>query len=285
VQQSKGNKGVRARGGAVKKAPPGYYTASEAQKVLGLNASTFRYYVRQGKIKRFVPPLRTEGFYEKREIDKLANEIALFLHINEDETMGTVVRVANPEDVQGIVEVLTVRGWQTATAEQRISWYVVNPSIDLVAITDGKVSGYIHAVPYTTQALDDMMAVRKRSWNIVPEDILPYKSGNTYDLYIGIATLESIPHHTQRVGYRLIAGFLDFLEELAEKQIYIRRLYAVSAEEAGQKLCRKLGFVKQEKIPDDYQFPEWHRYILDFEASGSRFAQQYRESLRRVKGE
>lgn len=66
------------RGGATKKAPDGFYTAQEAARKLDLNISTFRYYVRQGKIKRHVPPMRKEGFYRKEEIDQLASEIKTF---------------------------------------------------------------------------------------------------------------------------------------------------------------------------------------------------------------
>ncbi len=270
------------RGGAIKKAPPGYYTAQEAQKRLGLNPSTFSYYVRKGKIKKYVPPLRTEGFYEKKEIDHLANQMTLFLHTREEKDT-TEVRIAQPQDAQGIAEVLTVRGWQTATAKQRISWYAINPLIDLVAITDKKVSGYIHAVPYTPETLSDIMAVRKRAWHIEPDDILAYQPGNTYDLYVGIATVESISNHTQRVGFRLMSEFHSFLEELAERQIYIHRLYAVSAEEPGQKLCQKLGFIRLKDIPEDYLFPDWHRYMLDLETSDSRFAQQHREAVQQIK--
>jgi hypothetical protein len=272
---------VHKHGGAVKKAPPGFYTAQEAAKRLGWNIYTFRYYVRTGKIKRHVPPLRKEGYYDKREIDKLASETALFLHTFEEKDT-TETRVARLEDAQGVVEVLTNRGWKTATAEQRISWYKVNPFIDFIAVTDGKVSGYIHAVPYIPETLEDMMAVRKRSWDIMPQDIIPYQSGHTYDLYVGIATVEDIPGHTQRVGFPLIAGFFTFLEELAEKQIYIRRLYAVSAEEPGQKLSSKIGFVKQE-VPEDYLLPDWHRYMLDLETSDSHFAQLYREAVQQIK--
>ncbi len=65
-------------GGATKKAPDGFYTAQEAAQKLDLNISTFRYYVRQGKIKRHVPPMRKEGFYRKDEIDRLASEIKTF---------------------------------------------------------------------------------------------------------------------------------------------------------------------------------------------------------------
>jgi hypothetical protein len=76
------------RGGAVKKAPQGFYTAQEAAKKLGIKTSTFRYYVRQGKIKRYVPPLRTEGYYDKKEIDRLANETALFHLLASNESEG-----------------------------------------------------------------------------------------------------------------------------------------------------------------------------------------------------
>jgi hypothetical protein len=275
--------GVHKHGGAVKKAPPGFYTAQEAARRLGWNIYTFRYYVRTGKIKRHVPPLRKEGYYDKREIDKLASETALFLHTFEEKDT-TQTRVARLEDAQGVVEVLTNRGWKTATAEQRKSWYKVNPFVDFIAITDGKVSGYIHAAPYTPEALEDMMAVRKRSWDILPQDIIPYQSGHTYDLYVGIATVEDITNHTQRVGFPLIAGFFAFLEELAEKQIYIRRLYAVSAEEPGQKLSSKIGFIRQE-VPGDYLLPDWHRYMLDLETSDSHFAQLYREVIQQTKEE
>jgi len=59
-------------------APPGYYTASQARQKLGMPSSTFNLYVRDGKIKRYVPPLRSEGFYSQAEIDQLADEIAQF---------------------------------------------------------------------------------------------------------------------------------------------------------------------------------------------------------------
>ena len=73
------------RGGATKKAPPGYYTASEARKKLRLKPSTFSLYVSRGKIQRYVPPLRREGYYRKEEIDQLASEIEAFWGTTESE--------------------------------------------------------------------------------------------------------------------------------------------------------------------------------------------------------
>src|SRR5258707_1114195 len=118
------------RGGDVKRAPDGYYTAKQAIELLGLSRASFYDYVEDGKIKRYVPPLRTEGFYKKKEIDLMAAQIALILHIelsDEEDTLITT-RVAKPEDAQGIREVLTEGfGWQSASVEQRLAWYRVNP--------------------------------------------------------------------------------------------------------------------------------------------------------------
>src|SRR5450755_260886 len=72
-------------GGGPKKAPPGYYTHKEARERLGMTPSAFSYYVRQGKIKKHVPPLKVEGYYSKKEIDDLANQMALFLHTRGEE--------------------------------------------------------------------------------------------------------------------------------------------------------------------------------------------------------
>ena len=274
IKQVKGK-----RGGAVKKAPVGYYTAKEAQEKLGMNPSTFGYYVRKGKIKKHVPPLRTEGFYERKEIDQLASEIVLFIHATTRESSKTEVRLAHAEDTPGIVYVLTARGWQTATAEQRASWYKVNPSIDYVVTWNDEVMGYIHAVPYTPETLAAMMSGKKRSWNIRPEDILPYEAGKTYDLYIGIATRQDVPNHTQRFGFRLMFGFLSFLEELAQQQVFIHSFNAVSAEVEGQKLSRGIGFIEQQAQKDDL-FP---RFVLNLETSNSHLARIYREIILRYK--
>lgn len=262
----------KRRGGDVKKqAPAGFYTPKEAMARLGLNRNTFYYYVRAGKIEKYVPPLRSEGYYSKKEIDQMATEIALYFHTHVEEQTGTETRVARAEDAQGIYDVLDSFGWRTASVEQRLAWYKVNPFIDYVVLHDGGVVGYITAVPYTPAALNDMMAGRKRAWDITPSDILPYQQGKSYDLYTGIAVRQDINFAT-RYASRLISGFLSFLEELAAQGITIRRLYAVSAEPPGQKLSRAIGFVDMAPEPGDL-FP---RFMIDLETSDSHFARRYR---------
>lgn len=270
----------KGRGGDVKRAPDGYYTAKQAQQRLGMTASTFRYYVLRGKIKRHIPPMKVEGYYKREEIDELAAQMELFVNeVTSEAHQATETRVAQPADAQGIVEVLTVMGWQTATADQRVSWYKVNPLIDYVAVLEGKIAGYIHAAPMTPQALEDLMSGERRSWHMQPQDFQAYEPGK-YDIYVGIATVKSIPHHTQRVGFRLISGFFTFLTVLAkERHVFIHRLYAISDQDEGMRLCRALGFTQQPAQEGD-KFPRW---MLDLETSDIRFAQLYREAVQSIK--
>lgn len=267
----------RKRGSGVKQAPQGYYMPRDARNKLGMNESTFNYYVRKGKIKKYTPPLRSEGFFDKKEIDRLATELALFLHTGE-EKQTTETRIAQSGDAPGIVDVLAVMGWQTASAEQRISWYRVNPYLDFVAIRQDQVAGYIHAAPLKPEALEGMMSGKKRSWNLQPGDFLTYEKGKSVDLYIGIATRMDVEQHTQRIGFRLISGFFTFLEELAAQQIIVRHLYAISDQEDGMRLCRNLGFIQQSAQEGD-RFP---RFMLDMQNSNSHFARLYRETISNI---
>jgi hypothetical protein len=255
-------------------APRGYYTAREAQERLGLNASTFRYYVRKGKIKRHVPPLKSDGFYSRKEIDHMAAEMATFFHIQLEENADKMVRAARPEDVQGIYDVLDSFGWQTAPIELRLSWYKINPYIDYVIEWQNRIAGYITAVPYRPAAMGDIMSGRRRAWHMKPEDIYPYIPG-TYDLYVGIAVRRDIPSHSH-IAAHLIASFVSFLEELAEQGIHVHKMYAVSAEVDGQKLCNDLGFIPTPSQPGD-MFP---RYEINLGTSDSRFAKLYREAIK-----
>jgi hypothetical protein len=276
------DKKPRKKRKAFKKAPAGYYNATQAMERLQMNSSTFYYHVRNKKIPKVTPPLRKEGFYPKREIDTLANQLALALHIEEE--VKTEVRVARPEDAQGIYDVLDSFGWRTTGVAQRLTWYEVNDRIDYVVISEGIVAGYITAVPYTHETLASMMAGKKRAWDITPQDILPYERGRTYDVYVGIATRQDIDNH-MNLARRLIAGFMTFLEDLAQQGIVIRHMHAVSAEKDGQKFCRDLGFTERPNEEGEIHGFEENkpliRFILDLETSHTIFARRYRRSWKR----
>ena len=266
----------KRRGGKGKQAPQGYYTASQAAARLGLNRNTFFYYVREGKIKKYVPLMRTEGYYNKGEIDKMATEIALYLHLADE--VGTETRPARSrEDAEGIVEIMHSLGWQHASVEQYLSWWEVNPNIHYIVTDQGRVMGNLACVPYTAETIEERLAGRKRAWHVTPADIRPYESGNTYDVWMGIEVRQDTPD-SKRYAFRVISGFLSFLGDLAAQGIIIRRIYGVSAEPGGQRLARDLGFIEQPHTPGDL-YENWQRYMLDLETSDSHFAQIYRSTL------
>lgn len=261
----------KRRGG--KQAPPGYYTASEAAARLGLNRNTFFYYVRAGKIKKYVPELRTEGFYNRKEIDKMATEIALYLHLQEEPGTETGL-AAGQEDAVAIVDMLHSFGWRCAEPWQYLGWWKVNPLTHFAVRTGGRIVGTIGCTPYRREAREGRMSGRLRAWDVQPSDIRPYHKGAN-DVYMGIETRQDVPDH-RRYAARLISGFLSFLGELAQQGIIIRRIYGVSAEPGGQELARNLGFVAQPHKPGDL-YENWQRYMLDLESSESHFARRYRE--------
>lgn len=243
-----------------KKAPAGYYTASEAARRLGLPIATFHYYVKQGKIPKYVPPLKTEGFYAKPFIDKLA--LAVF-------------RVATPDDAEGIVDVLKSLGWPTVTAQVRRARLEKNPAIDHVVVDEGRIQGYVNGLPLTPDALEGMMSGRLRSWDLKLDDIQTFEPGHEYDLFVGLAERPTARERGY-YGLRLVFGFRRVLEEWAARGIIIHRLVGHSDEQVGQDLARILGFTRIDGKTGDL-FP---RYELDLFASDSHVARRYREIIK-----
>jgi hypothetical protein len=239
-----------------KKAPTGYYTASEAAHKLGLPIATFHYYVKQGKIPKYVPPLKTEGFYTKAFIDKLA---------------ATSFRVSTPEDAEGIVDVLKSLGWPTTTAQVRRARLEKNPAIDHVVVDEGRIQGYVNGMPLTPDALEGMMSGRLRSWDLNLDDILVFEPGHEYDLFVGLAERPTARERGY-YGLRLVFGFRRVLEEWAARGIIIHRLVGHSDEQVGQDLARILGFIRIDGKPGDL-FP---RYELDLFTTNHRFLRGYR---------
>lgn len=256
-------------------APAGFYTARQAMKKLGMTERMFHYYVKRGKIRKVIPEFRVEGFYPVAEIDAMALRAAAIYHTDVLEEPHVITRVATYADIPGVVEVLTSMNWPTTSVEQRASFYQKNPCIDHVVIVRGQIAGYLTAIPYIPAAHEDIMSGKRRSWDMTPDDILPYVAGQSYTLYVGIATRQEF-HNPRMLSARLIVSFIQFLQRLAlEQGIIITRLEGVSNEEMGIKLSEQLGFQKQSAQLGDYA----NRYAIDVETSDSHFARLYREAV------
>ncbi|HEY0754008.1 MAG TPA: hypothetical protein VGD98_08620, partial [Ktedonobacteraceae bacterium] len=256
-------------------APNGLYTASEAIRKLRLPATTFHSYVKSGKIKKVVPPGRTEGYYEKAYIDEMAKASELFMvqYASEPATFS----VATREDAQGIYNVIASL-WgtlHTTPVETRLTWYEVNPEIDYVVKQEGIVTGYVTIMPMKQEPLQKLMRGQIRGWDIKPDDILPFTPGTPLECYTGAAVRSGV-YKPEKYGMRLLAGVLDRLNGYAQKGIFIKRLYAVSDTPDGVKLCRDLGF--KEEPPA--QGSTFNQFILDSEESTSPFIEEYLKNLR-----
>lgn len=265
------------RGGDRKaSAPAGYYTAAEAMRRLNIPKATFYYYRSQGKIHEVVPPLKSNGYYLKKEIDELAEATTLLLlqHMTEEQLAPTEFRVATPEDAEGIRAVILSLGWPATPAEKRRAWFKVNPMLDHVVVQDGVIMGYINTLPLKPAAMEGMLSGHKRGATVLPSDIYSFEPGKEYDLFCGLAERKDAKERG-RYGMRLVLGFRRVLEEWARQGIIIHRLLAHSAEEDGQKLCAILGLEPLPAKPGDL----YPRYGIDLFTSQHPFARQYREVL------
>jgi hypothetical protein len=268
----------RGKGGDVKKAPPGFYTARQAYERLGMNKQQFYKNV-GGLITRVVLPGSKNGFYRVEDIELLAvaREHALLGR----KVPPSTFRVATAEDAQGIHDVIVSLGWPATPPEIRKSWLTVNPEIDWVVTPPGSnlIVGYISAVPYTPLVMERMMTGRIKGKDIKPEDILPFEPGKQYDLFVGLAERIKTKGEVQYANYglRLVFGFRHVIWAWAERDIFIHRLMAHSAEEAGQDLASLLAFKQVPGVSGDL----YPRYVFDFETSQSAFARRYRETWKK----
>ncbi len=253
----------------------GLYTAKEAIKKLRMPQATFHHYVKIGKIKKIVQPGKTEGFYEKSYIDKMAEASELFALQYAVE--AATFSVATPEDVQGIYNVM-VGFWgmlYVPTVEQRLSWYQINPEIDYVVKREGIVTGYITLLPLQHETMKKLMAGEIGTKDLQPSDVLPFTSGVPLECWIGLAVKPGV-FKPENYGIHLISGMLRKLTELAGNHVTIAKLYAKSETPDGIRLSRHAGF--EDITPSPNQMPR--QFVLDLETSDSPYAAEYREVLK-----
>lgn len=256
------------------KAPNGLYTAGEAIRRLGIPPTTFHHYVKIGKIKKVVPPGRSEGYYEKAYINEMARANQLFaIQYATDQTKFSV---ATPEDAQGIYDVIASL-WGTlftTPVATRLSWYEKNSSIDYVVKKENIVAGYITVMPLKHEVIEQLMEEKIRGWDIKAEDILPFTPGIPLECYTGAAVRAGV-YQPKRYGMRLLMGIMETMQELARKGVIIKKLYAVSDTPDGVELSRNLGFEEEPPAPNS----TFRRFTLDLETSDSPYAIEYRRIL------
>lgn len=258
------------------RAPKGLYTAGQAIQKLRMAPATFHDHVKKGKIKKIVPPGRSEGFYEKAYIDKMAeaNDLFAIQYASDPASFD----VATIDDIEGIYHVM-INFWGSLyvpSIELRQSWYQVNPEIDYVVKQDGIVTGYATILPLKLEVMKQLMDGEIGTKDIKPDDILPFTPGVPLECWVGIAVKTGV-YKPEKYGIRLIAGTIQTIKKMAERGIYIKRLWAKSETADGIKLCRDLGF--EEIDASSNKLPK--KFVMDLDAAKTRFIREYRNILRK----
>jgi len=260
-------------------APKGFYTAAEAMKKLNLRKSTFYDMVERGQIKKIIPPNRSDGFYLKADIDRMAKAQELFLL--QYATEPPTFEKAREEDIQGLYDVcLSLWGTRgTYSYDLRLARYRKNPDIFYVLKYAGIVVGYATVMPITKRAVDEIVQKGARAWQAITlDDILPFTTEEPVEyVFVEVAVRDDLPNQTQ-FAVHLILGTISAMEELAERGVIIKKIFAVSSSPDGIRSARKLGFEETLITPDSNRWA----FFLDTEKSNSPVLKNYQRIVRQA---
>lgn len=259
------------------RAPKGLYTASQAIQKLRMASATFHDHVKKGKIKKIIQPGRSEGFYEKAYIDRMAeaNDLFAIQYASDPASFST----ANIDDIEGIYRVM-ISFWGSLyvpSVELRQDWYQINPEIDYVVKQDGIVTGYITILPLKPEIMEKLMDGEIGTKDIKPDDVLPFTPKVPLECWVGIAVKTGV-YKPEKYGIRLIAGAIQTIKKMGERGIYIKHLWAKSETDDGIKLCQELGFEEIDASPN--KLPR--KFVLDTDTTRSRHLQEYRRILKKA---
>lgn len=256
-------------------APKSFYTASEAIKKLNMPRNTFFNYVRDGRIKKVIPPGQKEGFYLKANIDKLAQARELFMLQYAVDT--SIFEQAQEDDIAGIADLNTelFGGNRETRYDLRMSQYRANLHIFHVLKQDGIIVGYVGIFPLKQEAIDKIMSgmpeSRFRTEILAPECILPFEPGKANNVFLIIGVKQGVKK-SRLYGARVITGTIEFLETLARRGIFIKKAYGTSRTQEGIRLASGLGFKQITPVSEEDNLL---RYELDLLASNNPLLQEY----------
>lgn len=256
--------------------PQGYYTLTEAAKILNLSNAMVRRYVEKGKIHYYQIQGREHGFYLKEDVDTLANELNAFM-LMQSKTSSTFERVTE-RDLKATVEITRVlfglRDAPEATLARRLSWIRKAPDILYVLKSEGTVVGYFIWLPLKPEKIMNILNGTEYSQEINPEEIETFEPGKPLHIYLmGIGVRPGVSHFEKRsYGARLIAGVMKTIIEMGRRGIVIDTFYARSDTPDGIRILTQ-GFTETQS--------ETHarNFIIKVKESGIPFIQEYKRAL------
>jgi hypothetical protein len=245
-----------------------------------------RNYAKKGRIHYMVPEGREQGFYSKKDVDRLAIELNVFFEIETEISSFAAATIAEipacinlnrelfTNTLNSTNDVILYKKWER--------WMKKNPQIVHVLKREEEIIGITITLPVKPKseklekALNSDISMLQGDINISAEDIEEYQEGNHIQLYIaGIGIKPSLDKDLRRkYGARLISSFADSIVSLGKKGVVIETILAVGATRSGIKLLQHFGF-------NEVIFPrsDTRLFILNMEESGAPMAHAYREAL------
>src|SRR6266700_2241517 len=120
------------------------YSASEAREKLGgMSTSSFKRLVDSGKIRKVVPPGKSQGKYIREDVDKLAEAMEQFVQIysaSEPAEKLDFSQAKNESDIQETVLIAKQNLGENAYGlEKRMAWFRKAPRGDYVLRHEGVI--------------------------------------------------------------------------------------------------------------------------------------------------
>jgi excisionase family DNA binding protein len=257
-----------------------YYTAKEAIKKLGIPRSTFYDLVKANEIPKVTLPLRKQALYPKQKIDELAEERARILGELEQTPERLAFITPLREDLEQLVDIDRMIFHQTTLIlpEEQQKRFAYNPEA-MHVLKDMKINmvvGGLTMSPIKMDILERLVRLEIDETQVKPEDYLPYTANVPLDCYIiGIVVRPGIA--ATYYGSRLLQAALNYMIELLNRGVIIRRIYTVATTNDGERLARRLHFthLRSNWMGEHEDFR--HSYVLDLEnaESKSRLVKKY----------
>lgn len=281
-----------------KQPPTGYYTAKEAIDKLGISEGMLYTHVRTGRLKRHVPPGRTQGFYLKKQVDALAQGLEDFFETSVEDFDDILDRgdlifsQATPEDIEGIYKVAVSLFGETTSAEARKPLIERCPEGNYVVKAmrgDGKetVVAFIHIQPLKHGRLMAFMHGEIRGKDITADDLDPFAPGKDAECLIksvGAYTHIGLTDEARRINHdafmkKLLRGTARELGKLGSQGVVISKIYATSETPTGIDMAFR---AKMKQFGRPFRGGRF-RFVLDVQDSDLMILEPYKRALAEYK--
>jgi hypothetical protein len=255
-----------------------YYTGREVQQLLSITEPALRNLVNQKKIKKIIPPGRTNGVYLKTEINAFAAKWEAFLMAKEPPK--ATFRLARKEDMaaQEKLDAESI-GPGGVSAEILQTWLNINGETAYHVSYADKLVAFAHLVPLREEVINQLLQNKIHWADIDPQkDIEQFETGKIINLYAyAIASDQTLGETTrQHYMFVLLRGIGEKLNELGKRGIIIKNVYGLSSTPTGIAMALHIGMKEYELLP---RTGKTIRFIMEVDKSNSFLAKMYGEGL------